>query len=282
MSDPEHFTPAFIESFVLRCRDAGLTKEATHGLLTITATQAVRSNPGFREGFDARVAEVSDLEKQAWAMAGKVLTGGVVTAATALGGNMLYNKYFKTPGAIPTAPMAPSGLPYDAERSRKAERQAVAGRSKLLEDLNQRYSDHSKRKAELQAVVDAAGPGSASAISELQELRKSPVAELRNNYSGQLDRFATDNSRHLYATQEKLRSLNDSRGSLWNRARAFIGFPKNFDGKERQLTQRSGQLAEKARVTETLQRRLAGNYTGGDIPTAELNQNLQQRFFPTK
>ncbi len=54
----ESLTPAYVESFILACRDEGLTKEATAQLLQLHAAEAAFSNPGFAEGFAQVLREV--------------------------------------------------------------------------------------------------------------------------------------------------------------------------------------------------------------------------------
>lgn len=286
MSNAAPITPAFVEAFVLECKASGMSKEATTKLLQVTMLKVACETPAFAEGFSNRLA-VEGMDKSAWAMAGKLLTGGLAAGAAGLGAHAAYKHLNpSTPGLttdmpVPAAPYSAGGGVYDATKAKADEQSFLADRSQGVAGINEKASVDSKRQAELQAVVDSNGPGAAAAIGELQTLRKSPFVAQRDAYSKDLSKYTTNTARQLQESQSQLKDLNASRGSWWNKTRNFLGFPKDFDAEERALVSRSGQLSSQNRAAETLQRRLKGGYVGGDIPAEEQNKTLQERFFPT-
>jgi hypothetical protein len=280
MPTAEQFTPAFVGAFISRCHERGLTKEAATHLLTVAATIAAHQNPGFAAGFNEKMSE-GGLEKSAWAMAGKLLTGGLALGGAAGGAAYGYNKirdgihnYNRQPwGDVPLAGTPEAWGDLEAAKLRAA--------STGVAELNRGADQDGKRRYELEQLVQSGGPGAAAAITELQRLRRSPYAGQRARYGQELEQYHSGVNNHLNTVQQDLSQLNGSRGSWWNRTRDFFGFPRDFDGEERNLVAQQARLAEQARLSQRLRDRLHSGATSfSEGPMSQ--ETLQSRFFPTR
>lgn len=282
MPTAEQFTPVFVGAFIARCYERGLTKEATTSLLNAAATIAAHQNQGFAAGFNEKMSE-GGLEKSAWALAGKLLTGGLGLGA--IGGAGLYGYNKIRDGVRGHNRQAWGDVPmiggYDPAAAARSEQDRLREASKGIADINRNTDKDGRRLAELQSVVSSGGPGAAVAIAELQRLRSSPYAGQRARYQQDLDNYQTGTAKGLGTVQQDLSELNADRESLWNRARKFIGFPRDFDGEERNLVAQQARLSEQQRLAQRMGERLRSGATSfSDGPMT--NEQLQRNFFPTK
>lgn len=274
MPAASEFTPLFVESFVRRCYDAGLTKEATVTLLELSALKAAHEHPSFADGFNERMSE-GGLEKSAWARAAKIGLG-----ALGLGG-VGYGAYRAGHSAArPPWSDAPQMGGYTAGGAAEDYRHQLESASRGISELNMNVDRDGRRRAELEGVVYE-GPGAHQAIGELQRLRRSPYARQRESYGRALDRYHEQSNAGLDVARRDIEDLNASRGSWWNKAREFVGFPRDFDGEERALTGQSSRLAEQSRLSGQLRQRLRSGATSFDDRPPAAQDTVQSRFFQT-
>ncbi len=278
MPAAEQFTPPFVKAFVTRCYTEGLTKEAATYLLELTSLAAAHQNPAFEAGFMEKLAE-EGLEKNAWSLAGKLMTGGLALGGLGLGANKAYDA-FRKHNRQPWSDVPLYGV-YDPASAAAGEKAKLDAASKGVAELNAKADADGKRRYELQQVVNSGGPGAAAAIAELQTLRKSPYSGHRARYGQELDTYHTGLNENLSEVQTELSDLNSSRNSLWNRTRNFFGMPKDFDAEERELVAQQARLSEQARLSQTLRDRLSSGSTtfSSGVPSRE---DMQSRFFPTR
>lgn len=272
------FTPLFVESFIRRCYDAGITKEATVYLLELSAFKAAHEQPGFAAGFNERMSS-GPLEKSAWAMAGKLMAGAAGAGALGYGGYKAHEA-FKGHNRQPW-PDVPQIGGYSATGAANDYRHQLSAASKGIGQLNAEVDRVGRRRTELEGVVSE-GPGAEQAIGELQALRKSPYPSQRAAYGRDLDQYNQGVNENLGVARQDLQDLNASRGSWWNKARAFVGMPRDFDTEERNLVGQTGRLAEQARLSERLRTRLRSGASSFDDRAPAPQETLQSRFFQTR
>jgi hypothetical protein len=272
------FTPLFVESFIRRCYDAGITKEATVYLLELSALKAAHEQPGFAAGFNERMAS-GPLEKSAWARAGKLIAGAAGMGALGYGGYKAHEATIRR-NRQPW-PDVPQIGGYSATGAADNYRHQLSAASEGIGQLNAEVDRVGRRRAELEDVV-AEGQDADKAIGELQALRKSPYPSQRDAYGRELDRYNQGVNENLGVARRDLADLNASRGSWWNRARAFVGMPRDFDDEERNLVGRTARLAEQARLSAQLRERLRSGATGFDDRAPVPQETLESRFFQTR
>lgn len=278
MPDADQFTPSFVVAFVTNCHAAGLTKEATVDLLTISAIAAAHRQPGFAEGFRERMAR-EELEKSAWALAGKALVGGLGLAGLGYAGSQAMDAFHNHNREAWSD--APTIGGYDPVAAAKGEQDQLNAASKGIGALNSTVDANGKRRAELQTAIDSGSPGSANAVGELQRLRTDPSSAQRDAYGRQLDSYHQHSADNLATAQKDLQDLNASRHSWWNKARNFVGMPADLDGRERELVGQTSRLAQQARISGRLSDRLRSGTTEFANYDPATQPSLQDRFFPT-
>jgi hypothetical protein len=223
------------------------------------------------------------LEKSAWALTGKLLTGGLGLGA--VGGAGLYG-YNKVRDGIRNHNRqswgdVPMRGPYNQATAATKAKDMLSNASKGVAAVNSAAEKEGIRIAELQSAYDAGGPDSAAALAELQRIRSAPAAAQRATYQKELDQYHTGVSSGLGTVQQDLTDLNASRNTLWSKTRNFFGFPRDFDGEERVLAEQRQRLSEQATLAQRMSQRLRSGATSfSDGPMT--HEQLQRDFFPTK
>lgn len=302
MPDAALFTPAFVESFISKCHAEGLTKEATVVLLEMAALGAAHRQEGFAEGFADRMA-LEELTKGAsWRGLGRLARRGlrfarkhpVVATTSALGVgaaglgtlgaagygiNSAMNSFRNhNRGALGDVPTYGG---YDPALAQKDFQTQLNEASRGIGKLNAQVDANGKRMEVLRGGLEN-GTADGGAVAELRNLEANPVMGERTALDKRLGSFHDEASKQLRTTQEDLKRLDASRGSWWNKAREFVGVPKDFDTPERNLYDQKKRLTEQTRLAERLRNRLISGsteFSTGGVPS---RQTLQERFFPTE
>lgn len=280
MPAASEFTPLFVEAFVRRCYDAGLTKEATVTLLELSAVKAAHEQPGFAAGFNERMCE-GDIEKSAWALAGKLLTGGLVggglVGGLGYGGYKAYDAFRnhnrETIGGVPTI----GG--YDPKQNANRNRLDLAEASRGIGKINKIVGDNGRRKAVLQDALDN-DTGGGDAQAELDRLRLDPAARQRQQYGEQLDDYASDAQRMHATAKQDYQNLQRRQGSWWGKTRKFFGH--DYGPRSRQLADQKKNMAEQVQLSGRLRERLRSGATNFDDRAPTPPETLESRFFQTR
>lgn len=275
MPAASEFTPLFVESFVRRCYDAGLTKEATVTLLELSATKAAHEQPGFAAGFNEQMCE-GGLDKSAWALAGKLLTGGLVGGGVGYGGYKAYDAFRnhnrETLGGVPTI------AGYDANRDASRNRLDLSEASRGIGEMNKTVGANGRRRAELERAL-AGGTGGGAARAELERLSADPITRQREQYGRQLDDFTRDAQGMRDTAQEDARNLQQTRNSWWGRTRQFFGH--DYGPRARQLDDQTKRMTEQSQLSSRLRDRLRSGATGFDDRAPTPPETMKSRFFST-
>jgi hypothetical protein len=216
--------------------------------------------------------------------------GGRLGAVGALGGALLGAKkdadIFRSRAVGQTGGVPVTG-PWDQKAEQDGYDAAYGRLSGGVADLNRRYNENSTRMAELRQAVDNNAPGAAQALAEYQRRREDTSSLERSNYFNRLGGSQERLEKELNGLRGQQDDLHRSRGSFWGRSRdrisrMFGGRPYDYDGEALRLKAEEERMANELRMTQGLQRRLLGGYTGGD-PSQVLSQDdLEARMFPTR
>lgn len=280
MPAASEFTPLFVEAFVRRCYDAGLTKEATITLLELSAVKAAHEQPGFAAGFNEKMC-AGDLEKSAWAMAGKLLTGGLVGGGLVGGigygvnraADAFHNHNRGTIGGVPTI----GG--YDPKQNANRNRLDLAEASRGIGELNKTVGDNGRRQFLLQEALDN-DTGGGDAQAELERLQADPAARQRQQYGEQLDSYNSSAQRMRDTARQDYQDLQQTRGSWWGKTRQFFGH--DYGPRSRQLADQKKNMAEQAQLSGRLRQRLRSGATNFDDRAPTPPETLESRFFQTR
>lgn len=220
----------------------------------------------------------------------RVKWGGRLGALGALGGALMGGKkdvdIFRSRG-VGQAGGIPATGPWDQKAEQAGYDSAYARLSGGVADLNSRFNENSTRMAELRQAVDSNAPGAAQALAEYQRRQRDSSSLERSNYFNRLGSGQERLQSELTGLRGQQDDLHRSRNTFWGRgrdriARMFGGQPFDYDGEALRLKGEEERMANELRMTQGLQRRLLGGYTGGD-PTQVLSQeDLEARMFPTQ
>lgn len=276
MPAASEFTPLFVEAFVRRCYDAGLTKEATVTLLELSAVKAAHAQPGFAAGFNERMS-AGDLEKSAWARAAKIGAGALGLGGLGYGGYKAHDAFRNhnrgTIGGVPTIG------DYDPEQNANRNRLDLADASRGIGELNKTVGDNGRRQFLLQeALGNNTGGGDAQA--ELERLQADPAARQRQQYGEQLDSYTSSAQRMRDTAQQDYQDLQQTRGSWWGKTRKFFGH--DYGPRARQLADQKKHMAGQVQMSSRLRERLRSGATNFDDRAPTPPETLESRFFQTQ
>lgn len=294
---PRLLSKPFIEAFVERCLEQGLTKEATAKLLSQESLNMALTHPEFRKGYESaggprEVVEIQ-IKEAGW---GKLAAGlGATAGAAAMG----YGAN-KVGNAVADWWGAPKDFSWDAAKRGRWGRNSVntpgmkfdvpymseRSHEKWLRDMSNKTADMNRKLNETEDKdrIANADPGSMWDYRNQQSIdaRNKNLRKIRDKWSRGL---ADQQARMEQANKDVDRRMKrlDRRENSWYTAPMRWGDKllgkNNYNQQRAELHGERTEYTARENAASTLRRRAEGGFVSGSAAMPSVKQ-IQKDLFP--